>query len=101
SGHLMSSFMSLIPSITTQGRLRCPLKTKVFCEQVHTPCHGIHIYVSSTEMGLRGYWVNAHMPLWIAQKPYLPALAQGWSPRAGTRNFIDMPFGRFLAPPSE
>jgi hypothetical protein len=39
----------------------------------------------------------------IVDRPYslLPALTQGWAPQAKTRNFIDVPFSGFLAPPSE
>jgi len=59
----------LIPSDITQGRLRCYVKiTMLSLLQVHTPCHQrSHLRLLLTEMGLRGNWVNAHMPLWIAQ----------------------------------
>src|SRR5699024_12232131 len=56
---------------------------------------------TTTEMGLRGNRVNAHMPLWIARNPYLPAVTQGWAPQANTRNFSDVRFAGCLGSPSE
>jgi hypothetical protein len=52
-------------------------------------------------MGLHGKRVNAHMPLWIAPLSLLPAFTPDWASKAKTRNFIDVPFDGFLAPPSE
>jgi hypothetical protein len=40
------------------------------------------------------------MPLQIAPSFLLPATAHDWASQAETRNFIDMPFDGFLAPPS-
>jgi len=40
------------------------------------------------------------MPLQIAPSFLLPATTLDWASRAETRNFIDMPFDGFLAPPS-
>jgi len=54
-----------------------------------------------TRPGLRGKGVNAHMPLWIAPNPYLPATAPDWASAAITKNFIDVPVDGFLAPPSK
>jgi len=41
------------------------------------------------------------MPLWIAPISLLPAPTPDWASKADTRNFIDVPFDGFLAPPSE
>jgi hypothetical protein len=41
------------------------------------------------------------MPLWIAPNSLLPASTPNWASKANTRNFIDVPFDGFLAPPSE
>jgi hypothetical protein len=51
--------------------------------------------------GLHGKRVIAHMPLWIAPITLLPAPTPDWASAAETRNFIDVPFDGFLAPPSE
>jgi hypothetical protein len=40
------------------------------------------------------------MPLQAAQNPLLPAAALVWATKATTRNFIDVPFGDILTPPS-
>jgi len=40
------------------------------------------------------------MPLQIAPSFLLPEEAHDWASQAKTRNFIDMPFDGFLAPPS-
>jgi len=40
------------------------------------------------------------MPLWIAPSFLLPVIAPNWASQAITRNFIDVPFDGFLAPPS-
>jgi hypothetical protein len=52
-------------------------------------------------LGLHEERVIAHMPLWIAPIPLLPASTPNWASAADTRNFIDVPFDGFLAPPSE
>jgi hypothetical protein len=51
--------------------------------------------------GLHEERVNARMPLWIAPFFLLPASTPDWASAANTRNFIDVPFDGFLAPPSE
>ncbi|GGE37534.1 hypothetical protein GCM10011391_15510 [Pullulanibacillus camelliae] len=56
---------------------------------------------SCGKQSLRECRVIAHMPLWIALHSLLPELTQGWAPQANTKNFIDVPFGGFLGPPSE
>lgn len=40
------------------------------------------------------------MPLQIAPSFLLPTMALNWASKAKVRNFIDMPFDGFLAPPS-
>jgi len=40
------------------------------------------------------------MPLQIAPSLLLPITAPNWASKAEIRNFIDMPFDGFLAPPS-
>ena len=40
------------------------------------------------------------MPLQIAPSFLLPVTALNWASKAENRNFIDMPFDGFLAPPS-
>jgi len=51
--------------------------------------------------GLRRGRVNACMPLQIAPASLLPEKAPNWASEANTRNFIDVPFDGFLAPPSK
>ena len=41
------------------------------------------------------------MPLQIAPASLLPEKAPDWASKANPRNFIDVPFNGFLAPPSE
>ena len=41
------------------------------------------------------------MPLQIAPASLLPEKTPDWASKADPRNFIDVPFDGFLAPPSE
>ncbi len=87
---------SIIPSDSTQGRLRCS-QVPQLALQVHT----LHVSVPRERLLHERpprCRVNAHMPLWIALTPLLPGMTQSWAPQAKTRNFIDVPFNGFLGP---
>lgn len=74
----------------TQGRLRCIhilLKAKHFGRFL--PVSRVSAEAGSTPTCHCG---SPHLPL-------LPAKAPNWASEANTRNFIDVPFDGFLAPP--
>jgi hypothetical protein len=81
------------PPYSTQGRLRCT--------KGESHCRFILKKEISLFLSLREERVNAHMPLWIAPYFLLPAMTPNWASAANARNFIDVPFDGFLAPPSE